>query len=98
VAHEQGGFMLIWSIMLLGLGVLAVLDSQFNYGHIFRSANSVIYMLLSLGILIRTKIMGTQGYREQLVRKNIELQEKVEELQRSLDNLKKQSVEKNIPA
>jgi hypothetical protein len=89
--------MLIWSIMLLGLGVLAVLDSQFNYGHIFRSANSFIYMLLSLGILIRTRIMGTQGYREQLVRKNIELQEKVEELQRSIDQLKKRTVEKNVP-
>ena len=90
--------MLIWSILLLGLGVLAVLDSQLNYGHIFRSANSLVYMLLSLGILIRTRVMGTQGYREQLVRKNIELEEKVERLQSSLDQLKKQASEREVPA
>jgi hypothetical protein len=55
-------------------------------------------MLLSLGVLIRTKILGNQGYRERLVRKNIELEAKVEELQRSLTLLEKQGVEQNIPA
>ncbi len=90
--------MLIWSFVLLGLGVLAVLDSQLNYGQIFRSANSVVYMLLSLGVLIRTKILKSQGYRERLVRKNIELETKVEELQRSLTLLEKQGVEQNIPS
>lgn len=89
--------MLIWSIVLLALGILAVLDSQFNYGQIFRSANSFLYMLLSLGILIRTKLMGTQGYRERLVRKNIELESKVEELQRSIALLENKQVEKNVP-
>ena len=89
--------MLIWGFVLLGLGVFAVLDSQFNYGHIFRSANSVVYMLLSLGVLIRTKILRNQGYRERLVRKNIELEAKVEELQCSLTLLEKQGVEQNIP-
>ena len=90
--------MLIWSFVLLGLGVIAVLDSQFNYGQIFRSANSVVYMLLSLGVLIRTKILKSQGYRERLVRKNIELEAKVEELQHSLTLLEKQGVEENIPS
>ena len=90
--------MLIWSFVLLGLGVFAVLDSQFNYGHIFRSGNSVVFMFLSLGVLIRTKILRNQGYREQLVRKNIELEAKVEELQRSLTLLEKQGVEQNVPS
>ena len=89
--------MLIWSLVLLGLGILAVLDAQFNYGHIFRGANSVMFMLMSLGVLIRTKILGNQGYREQLVRKNIELEDKVKELQRSLTLLEKQGVDQNIP-
>ncbi len=88
--------MLFWSIVLLGLGVLAVLDAHFNYGHIFRSANSVMYMLLSLGVLIRTKILRSQGYREQLVRKNIELESKIRNLERSLNLLEKQSVEEKI--
>jgi hypothetical protein len=90
--------MLIWSIVLLSLGILAVIDSQVNYGHVFRSANSILFMLLALGVLIRTKILGTRGFRERLVRKNIELEARVEELERSLAQLEKQQVEQNIPA
>ncbi len=90
--------MLIWSIVLLLLGILAVIDSQVNYGQIFRSANSVLFMLLALGVLIRTKIMGTKGFRERLVRKNLELEARVEELERSLAQLEKKPVEENILA
>ena len=90
--------MLIWSFVLLCVGVLAILDSHFNYGYIFRSANAFVYMLLALGILVRTKMLGNQGYRERLVRRNIDLEAQVEELQSSLNRLEKQGVEKNIPA
>ena len=90
--------MLIWSIVLLVLGILAVIDSQVNYGQIFRSANSVLFMLLALGVLIRTKILGTRGFRERLVRKNMELEARVDELERSLANLEKKQAEQNIPA
>ncbi len=90
--------MLIWSIVLLVLGILAVIDSQVNYGQIFRSANSILFMLLALGVLIRTKILGTRGFRERLVRKNIELESRVEELERSLAQLEKKPVEENILA
>ncbi len=90
--------MLIWSIVLLVLGILAVIDSQANYGQVFRSANSVLFMLLSLGILVRTKVLGTRGFRERLVRKNIELEARVGELERSLAQMKKQQAEQNIPA
>ncbi len=89
--------MLIWSIVLLLLGILAVIDSQANYGQIFRSANSVLFMLLALGVLIRTKIMGTKGFRERLVRKNLELEARVEELERHQSNLEKKQVEESIP-
>lgn len=90
--------MLIWSVVLFGLGIMAVLDSQFNYGQVFRSANSIVYMLLSLGVLIRTRILGTKGYREWLVRRNIELEAKVEELQRALTLLEQKAGKQDIPA
>ena len=90
--------MLIWSFVLFGLGVLAVLDSQFNYGQIFRSANSIMYMLLSLGILIRAKLIKTRGYREQLVRRNIELEEQVKGLQHSLQLLEQKTEQEKVPA
>lgn len=47
--------MLFWSTMLFLLGVMAFLDSIFNYGEIFRQANSFMFMLISLGVLIRLR-------------------------------------------
>ena len=75
--------MFIWSLVLFGLGILAVLDSQFNYGYIFRSANSFMFMLLSLGVLIRTRMLQKIGYREKLLKNNIELSAKIEDMERS---------------
>ncbi|OGC79922.1 MAG: hypothetical protein A2W07_06845 [candidate division Zixibacteria bacterium RBG_16_43_9] len=47
--------MLFWSTMLFILGVLAFLDAIFNYGEIFRQVNSFMFMLISLGVLIRLR-------------------------------------------
>jgi hypothetical protein len=69
--------MLIWCAVLLGLGVLAFLDSLFNYGEIFRQVNSVLFLLTSLGLLVRTttKIRGKQleSYQEQIARLEMEV-------------------------
>ncbi|MEW5995049.1 MAG: hypothetical protein AB1744_11735 [Candidatus Zixiibacteriota bacterium] len=46
--------MFLWCTVLLILGVLAFLDSIFNMGEIFRQVNSVLFMLISLGLLVRT--------------------------------------------
>lgn len=68
--------MLIWCSVLLGLGVLAFLDSQFNYGYIFRSVNSVLFMLVSLGLLIRTRVLMKLGFTEKFLITNRELQDR----------------------
>lgn len=47
--------MLFWSTALLILGALAFLDAIFNYGEIFRQVNSFMFMLISLGVLIRLR-------------------------------------------
>ena len=47
--------MLIWCTILFFLGVLAFLDANFNYGEIFRKVNSLMFMLISLGVLIRLR-------------------------------------------
>lgn len=46
--------MFIWCGILFTLGITAFLDSLFNYGEIFRQVNSVLFLLVSLGLLIRT--------------------------------------------
>ncbi|HXF47939.1 MAG TPA: hypothetical protein VNL73_00755 [Verrucomicrobiae bacterium] len=62
--------MLVWCAVLFVLGVLAFMDSLFNYGEIFRQVNSVLFMLVSLGLLIRTttkiKLRTVEGYMERI--------------------------------
>jgi len=69
--------MLIWCAVLFGLGILAFMDSIFNYGDIFRQVNSVLFLLTSLGLLVRTttKIRGKQleSYQEQVARLEMEM-------------------------
>ncbi len=62
--------MLIWCVTLFGLGVLAFLDTIFNYGEIFRRINSIMFMLLSLGLLVRTKMLIKFGKLEALLKGN----------------------------
>ncbi len=47
--------MLTWCTILFILGILAFLDSIFNYGEIFRRVNSLMFMLISLGVLLRLR-------------------------------------------
>jgi hypothetical protein len=46
--------MFIWCSLLFALGIFAFVDSLLNMGEIFRQVNSVLFMLISLGLLIRT--------------------------------------------
>lgn len=46
--------MFMWVGLLFALGILAFVDSILNMGEIFRTVNSVLFMLLSLGLLVRT--------------------------------------------
>lgn len=62
--------MFVWCTILFILGVLAFVDSMFNMGEIFRKVNSVFFMLISIGLLVRTatkmKIQEHENLRDQL--------------------------------
>ncbi len=47
--------MVAWCSVLFILGVLAFLDTVFTFGEIFRKINSVLFMLVSLGVLVRIR-------------------------------------------
>jgi len=72
--------MLFWSAILFLLGVAAFLDAMFNYGEIFRKINSVLFLLISLAILVRT----TTKMKDARIEK---YQQKVEELEQKVNNL-----------
>ncbi len=79
--------MFIWCATLFVLGLFAFLDSMFNMGDIFRQVNSVLFMLISLGLLIRTttkmKTKARENYEERVY--NLEQQIRVlQEGQRKL--------------
>lgn len=88
--------MLIWSLVLFGLGILAVLDSQLNYGYLFRSANSVIFMLLSFGLLIRTRMLEKLGFKEELLKNNKELKTWIEQLTQAQSSQAKREVREEV--
>lgn len=64
--------MLVWCGVLFFLGIAAFLDSLFAFGEIFRKINSVFFMLVSLGLLVRTstkmKIKQIESYIEKIKR------------------------------
>ena len=69
--------MLSWCIILFGLGILAFLDTIFSYGEIFRRVNSVMFMLISLGLLVRLSTMTRARQKEKLQEHNTQLKDQV---------------------
>ncbi|MBD3298488.1 MAG: hypothetical protein GF341_07535 [candidate division Zixibacteria bacterium] len=80
--------MLAWCALLFGLGIAAFTDSIFNYGEIFRQVNSVLFMLISLGLLIRTTTKIRQAKREKIY-------ERMAALERELEQYKAHEERKN---
>jgi len=72
--------MLFWSAVLFLLGIAAFMDSLFNYGDIFRKINSVLFLLISLALLIRTTTKIKTGQLEEYQKKVIDLEDKVAKL------------------
>jgi hypothetical protein len=75
--------MLIWSGILFTLGILAFMDSLFNYGEIFRQVNSVLFMLVSLGLLVRTTTKIRARSTEKYLERINSLEEQVSALQQT---------------
>ena len=70
--------MLAWCATLFVLGVLAFLDALFNppYGEIFRRVNSLLFMLISLGMLIRMRVERSQHKVKSSIPETREAEEK----------------------
>jgi hypothetical protein len=79
--------MFIWCTILFLLGVSAFMDSLFNYGEIFRQINSVLFMLVSLGLLIRTTSKMRARTMERQTERISELETQVAELERRISEL-----------
>ena len=69
--------MLAWCTIMFILGVLAFLDTIFNYGEIFRKVNSVVFMLISLGLLVRTSMKMKIKRIEGLISRIDELEDQI---------------------
>lgn len=76
--------MVVWCLMLFGLGAAAFLDTQYNYGLIFRQVNAVLFMSMSLAILYRITTKVRAGEREALEAKLAAAQNEIESLQTQL--------------
>ena len=72
--------MLIWCSVLLFLGIAAFLDSIFTFGEIFTKVNSVLFMLVSLGLLVRTSTKIRLAKREGLQKRIEQLENQIAQL------------------
>ena len=69
--------MFLWCAILFGLGIIAFLDSILGlYGDLFRQINSMFFMLISIGLLVRTSTKKSAGKVENYENRieNLELQ------------------------
>lgn len=79
--------MLLWVALLFGLGVLAFADSVFNMGEIFRQVNSVLFLLISLALLIRTTTKAKEQRLEKYQGRIFNLEREVRALKESQKRL-----------
>lgn len=73
--------MFLWCGILFTLGILAFLDSIFNMGEIFRSVNSVLFMLISMALLIRTTTKMKEKKLENSEERIFKLEQQVKNLE-----------------
>jgi len=79
--------MFIWCSVLFVLGIFAFIDSIFNMGDIFRQVNSVMFMLISLGLLIRTTTKARAKKTEQYEQRIFDLECQVKSLKSAREKL-----------
>jgi hypothetical protein len=79
--------MIVWCSVLFGLGVGAFLDAMYSYGQIFRQLNSVLFMLVSLGLVVRSATKRQRGNRELLARQVADKERELRNLLLELDRL-----------
>ncbi|PKK83338.1 MAG: hypothetical protein CVT49_09045 [candidate division Zixibacteria bacterium HGW-Zixibacteria-1] len=81
--------MFIWCAIMFFLGIAAFMDSLFNYGEIFRQINSVLFLLISLGVLIRTtikmKAAKMENYESRIENLEMQLRAMKSEIQRETE-------------
>ncbi len=73
--------MFLWCGVLFALGILAFLDSLFNMGDIFRKVNSVLFMLISMALLIRTTTKMKEKKLEHSEKRIFRLEQQVKNLE-----------------
>ncbi len=79
--------MFVWCGILFLLGIFAFLDSIFNMGEIFRRINSVIFMLISLALLIRTTTKIKSKKRENYESQIFNLEQQIKNVQQAKEKM-----------
>ena len=79
--------MLVWCTLLFVLGVLAFLDSLFSMRDLYRRVNSVLFMLVSLGLFFRTTTKMKLKNREEMENHVVSLMSRVKSLETSRERL-----------
>lgn len=81
--------MFVWCAVLFLLGLMAFADAVFNMGEIFRYMNSVIFMLIALGLLVRTTAKRKERRTENMEARIFSLEQQVSVLRSGHEKLER---------
>jgi hypothetical protein len=77
----------IWCAILFLLGIVSFLDALLTNNQVFGQLTSVFFMLISLGLLIRTTTKLKQGKLEQYEKRIFSLEQQVNMLKAGQEKL-----------
>lgn len=79
--------MFVWCAVLFGLGILSFLDAIMANNEIFGKVTSVFFMLISLGLLVRTTTKLKERRLENQEKRIFSLEREVQSLKRGKEKL-----------
>lgn len=79
--------MFIWCAVLFALGIVSFMDSIIANNEIFGKVTSVFFMLISLGLLIRTTTKLKTGKIEHYEKRIFSLEREIQSLKRGQEKI-----------
>ena len=79
--------MFVWCAVLFLLGIVSFMDAILTNHQVFGQVTSVFFMLISLGLLIRTTTKHKKGKKEQYEKRIFSLEQQVNMLKSGQEKL-----------
>ncbi len=80
--------MFVWCALLFAIGVFSFLDAILMNNEVFGRVSSIFFLLISLGLLIRTSTKRKQAKKESYEKRIFSLEKQVNKMEREQERFK----------